>query len=149
MCIPWRNYQSLTDCLIDKSHFENISRQISKVMDCLTVYVSCHRFCFQFNRNYFTHLVWPNFEILPQVILNFFSLSFKNSYCILYFVHVRRSYLMHLYWVHMHNFTCFQIVCMCIRQRLLQLTTYDQIRNMLVFFYQLQTDKDTVWNGLE
>lgn len=30
VCIPWRNYQSLTDCLIDKSHFENTSRQIER-----------------------------------------------------------------------------------------------------------------------
>lgn len=27
VCIPWRNYQSLTDCLID---FENTSRQIER-----------------------------------------------------------------------------------------------------------------------
>lgn len=93
VCIPWRNYQSLTDFLIDKSDFENTSRQISKVMYCLTVYVPCQCYCFWFNRNYFTHLVWPNLKpyhnLFWNALFKFLSWSFSMSYCISNLEHFR------------------------------------------------------------
>lgn len=93
VCIPLRNYQSLTDFLIDKSDFENTWRQISKVMYRPTVYVPCQCYCFWFNRNYFTHLVWPNLKPYHNSFLNtlfkFLSWSFSMSYCISDLEHFR------------------------------------------------------------
>lgn len=74
MCIPWRNYQSLTDFLIDKSDFENTSRQISKVMYCLTVYVPCQCYCF--DSTAIILLIW--FDIIWNLTTIYFGTHYSN-----------------------------------------------------------------------